>query len=67
MLYYVLEYDMTEENPEGSILWETESASITEAMKMVAPKPNHEYEVVSEKDILEDIQKIYDVEDSFLN
>lgn len=66
MLYYVLEYDMTKENPEGSILWETESTSITETMKLVIQKPNHEYEVVSEQQIKEDIEKLYDLEE-FLN
>lgn len=60
MLYYALEYDMDDEKNEASILWETESTSITETMKLVVQKPGFEYEIVSEQDIKEDIEKLYD-------
>ena len=63
MLYYALEYNMLEDKPEASILWETESSSVTETMKLVTKKPNHEYEIVSEQQIKEDIEKLYDIED----
>lgn len=51
---------MDDEKNEASILWETESTSITETMKLVVQKPGFEYEIVSEQDIKEDIEKLYD-------
>ncbi len=62
MLYYALEYNTLEENPEAKILWETESTSLTETEKLVIPKPNCEYEIVTEAEILADAQKLYDIE-----
>lgn len=62
MKYYALEYDLNSKDPdEASILWETESESLTEAMKLVKVRPGFEYEVVSETEIMEEINKYYDV------
>jgi hypothetical protein len=52
---------MAEKDPEGQILFETESESLTEAMKLAKIVPGHEYEVVSETEIMEEINKYYDV------
>lgn len=62
MKFYALEYDLSEDSPEARILWETETTSITETMKLVNQKIGFEYEVVSEAEILEEAQKLYDVE-----
>jgi hypothetical protein len=64
MKYYALAYDMNSKDPdpEGSILWETESESLTETMSLVKVQPGFEYEVVSEQDILEEVEKYYDTE-----
>lgn len=66
MKYYVLEFDLQSEDPnEGKILFHTESDSLTEAMKSVTVRENCEYEIVTELDILEEIQKYYDCENIF--
>lgn len=66
MKYFVLEYDMSELDPEAKILFETEADSLTEAMKLVKVRPNCEYEVVTDQDIIAEIEKYYEVE-SFLH
>jgi hypothetical protein len=68
MKYYALAYNLNSEDPdEASILWETESESLTETMKLVKPQPGFEYEVVSETDILEEINKLYEVDGPLLH
>jgi hypothetical protein len=63
MKYYALAYDMNGKDPdEGSILWETESESMSETMSLVKVMPGFEYEVVTEQDILEEVQKYYDTD-----
>jgi hypothetical protein len=63
MKYYVLKYKLDSDDPlEGEILWETEADSLTAAMKLVKVEKNCEYEVVSETDILEQLNKYHDVE-----
>lgn len=65
MKYYALEFDLSEKDPEGKVLWETESEMISETMKLAIPfqKPNHEYEVISESEIMDVAQKYYDTDE----
>lgn len=66
MKYYGLEYKIGSE--ECSILWETESDSLSGAMGLIKPEIGFEYEVVSEVDIMNEINKYYDVEaETFLH
>lgn len=66
MKYYALEYKIGSDD--ASILWETESDSLSAAMALIKPEPGFEYEVVSETEIMEEINKYYDVEaETFLH
>src|SRR5436189_240149 len=59
MKFYVLEYDLNSENPnEASILWETESESLTEARNLASMRPGCDYDVVSEINIKNQAQLI---------
>lgn len=63
MTYYVLEYDLNSSDPdEASILWETQSESLTESMKLATIRPGFEYEVVSEVQIMEIINELSDTD-----